>query len=109
MTLNLLNRESFYRESALSNAIVEAVNAGLAPWKPGRITLYLQQHIDTFDRIMVETELLGKLPFIYQLNPFDMISFEPELMAAMVAETAFLFYRNRPALPVDDHIILGEE
>jgi hypothetical protein len=56
--------------------------------------------------VIVEIELLPDMPFEYDVLPD--INNDVEY-AHKIGQKAFEFYRNRPTLPVDDHIILGSE
>lgn len=93
------------RERRLFQIVYEAVQDGLAPWDPGRIAMYVDEQLqDRFIAIKIE-----KFPnLIFRTKP-DMFLQDPTRMAMSIAEKAFNFYRYREPLPVDDHIILGEE
>jgi hypothetical protein len=92
----------------------ECVKKALYPWHPGKVTMWLDNE-DTFKggwkrKISLEIELfpIVRYPghiFSYKLNP--MAEIIPDIKK--MGEEAFKFYRYRPTLPVDEHIILGEE
>jgi hypothetical protein len=91
--------------------ICEAIAFGLAPWNPGEITTYYSDtygcESHPFEPIVTfETKLLPRLLFSAQI---DLLSDDMHQALLKVADQAFEFYRYRPATPVDDHIILGEE
>lgn len=91
--------------------ICSAIAAGLAPWKPGKITAYYTDEfagsLEQFNPIVTfETELLPRLPFSAQL---DLLHDDHHQALLKVADEAFIWFRYRHAVPVDDHIILGEE
>ena len=87
--------------------IYKAIEAGLWPWRPGKITAYTEQNFIRYGPTLTfEVELLRNLPFV--AYP-DLLRDDPDTAALKVADEAFHFYRNRPALPVDDHIVLGED
>jgi len=96
-------------EANLMGWIYKSIALGMAPWNPGKITAFYDpgptlSHFGP--KLTFEIELLPKLVFItYPDNLRD----DPDAMAFKIAEEAFKFYRNRPALPVDDHVVLGED
>jgi hypothetical protein len=57
--------------------------------------------------VVIETELLPRLPFAYQM---DLLGMDDHQNFAKMADEAFQWFRYRPARPVnDDNIILGED
>lgn len=96
-------------EQNLWNWIYKSIALGLAPWNPGKITSYYEPG-PTLNRfgptLIFEIELLPTLKFV--AYP-DTLRDDPDTMAFKIAQEAFKFYRYRPAVPVDDHIVLGEE
>lgn len=89
----------------LTQIIYEAVQDGLTPWKPGRIALYIDEHLH--DRsIAIKVESFPSL--VFRTKP-DWFLQDATRMMMSIAEKAFNFYRYREALPVDDHVILGED
>lgn len=86
--------------------IAKRIKFALAPFEPGTITLTINDDYRFNDvlEVRIEVGLLPNLPF---LGYPQLCSTEDE-MVWILADEAFLFYRNRPALPVDDHIVLGE-
>lgn len=101
-----------YRESERDavGLVQHYVKAALWPWSPGGATVSIGPDITSrFDDylIIIETDLLPHYPFQFKYRPErndgDMD------MAHRVGKDAFKFFRYRPALPVDDHIMLGEE
>lgn len=95
------------RTDSLLNWIFQSIELGLWPWKPGKITAWTEQDFAQFGpKLTFEVEHFPNLPFV--AYP-DVIRYDFDVMAYKVANEAFKFYRNRPALPVDDHIVLGEE
>lgn len=87
--------------------ICSAVKVGLAPWDPGKITLYHSNYGGTFEPILtVETELLPRLPFSSQL---DLLSMDEHQAMCKYADEAFEWFRYRHQMPVEDHIVLGTD
>lgn len=87
--------------------IVDGVKKGMAPWDPGRVDVFIHTNLRS-DEILIEPHGPLSAAFRYPIDPFDQMRLDPRQLALKVAEAAFKFYRYRPALPVDDHIILGE-
>jgi hypothetical protein len=87
--------------------VYQAIKLGLWPWNPGKITAWTEQEFShRGPKLTFETELLPNLPFV---GYPDVLRYDFDMMAFKLAEEAFKFYRYRPATPVDDHIVLGEE
>lgn len=92
------------RERRLTQIIYEAVQDGLAPFEPGRIAIYVDQELS--ERwIAIKIEGLPNLTF--KTKPDWQLQDQTRILMS-IAEKAFNFYRYREGLPVDDHIILGE-
>lgn len=92
-----------------SRILASGVNAGLWPWNAGQVRIFLNYRIDTMDdELVLETSLLPGLPFTHLITRRSAMGTQEELMQE-VAYAALNFFRYRPALPVDDHIILGED
>lgn len=100
---SLVSEENYRR---MMQIVYEAVRCGMAPWEPGRIALYRSDDYLGDPEIAIRIERFPELIFKTTLNLWLM---DPAGMVADVAEKAFKFYRYREALPVEDHIILGEE
>lgn len=90
-------------------AIYEAVDRALAPWNAGKIRGYVHVQLSHPDELWLETELLPSLRFVYAIYPADMLRLTQHEISAGIAKAAFRFFRNRTALPIDDHIVLGED
>lgn len=86
-----------------------AIELAFLPWNPGRVVCEMRLHLSMADELWLQVELFPETPFVFKIDPFDRRRADPELYNMIIAEEAFKFYRNRPSLPVDDHIILGEE
>ena len=91
--------------------ICQAIALGLAPWNPGRITAYYTDHsagdFHPFTPVITfETELLPRLPFSTEL---DLLMMDHHQALLKAADEAFEWFRYRHSLPVDDHIVLGED
>lgn len=109
MSLGEVFQEAYSRtrERSLLKRVYDAIDAGLWPWKPGKITAWTEQELTPRDpKLIFEIDLLPDLPFV--AYP-DVIRHDFTDVALKLADEAFKFYRNRPALPVDDHIVLGED
>lgn len=85
--------------------IADAVSKALWPWTPKKIDLAVVMDMQ-YDKLLVEP--WGFPMFAYPMDPFYRMRLDPDEMAHKAAQAAFKFYRYRPALPVDDHIVLGE-
>lgn len=108
MTDRLRLAQSFNEthDRRLIQIIYEAVQDGLSPWDPGRIALYNTQDALNGIQVAIRVERFPEL--VFSTRP-DYILHDPTTMFLSIAEKAFKFYRYREGLPVEDHIILGEE
>jgi hypothetical protein len=88
--------------------VMSAVKVGLAPWDPGRVTAYVSRSDHGFNPVVViETELLPRLPFAYEM---DLLSMDDHQNFAKMADEAFRWFRYRYAVAIDNpNIVLGEE
>lgn len=96
-----------YARAGMGDAFVALgwyVNRALWPWRPGSINLYRSENLYGPTKITLELGLLPDMPFVFKFDPFA----DPDERVAEMGRQAFEFYRYRPSLPVDDHIILGE-
>lgn len=100
---SLVSEENYRR---MMQIVYEAVRSGLAPWEPGRIAMYRSDDYLGDPEIAIRIERFPELTF---KATFDQWLIDPTSMVTELAEKAFKFYRYREALPVEDHILLGEE
>lgn len=95
------------REDSLMIDACNAIAVAIFPFKPGIITGWISE--DLSERaIQITVENLPKLNF--KINIEDgLIASHPIGFKSLMLESIFEYYHNRPTLPVDDHILLGEE
>lgn len=101
-------RDYIYAQTNEMTAIYEAVDRALAPWNAGKIRGYIHVQLRQPDELWLETDLLPSLRFVYAIYPAHMLRLTADEMSVGIAKAAFRFFRNRPTLPIDDHIVLGE-
>lgn len=93
----------------------EVVREALFPFDPGNMNLHLYEDASDFlsnrTTVSVVVDRLKDYPFRFQINQRDAYnSGDPQhYFLDNVAKPLFDHFRYRPSLPVDDHIILGEE
>lgn len=87
----------------LQTVLGENIKLALWPWEPGEITVYRMDGIFR-PQFMVKVERFPDLVYRSEPNPF----LGTEQILYDLADKAFYFYRERPSLPIDDHIVLGE-
>src|SRR5690349_1705687 len=82
----------------------ENIRLALWPWNPGEIRVYrvMESLEPTF---LIKVALLPNLIFRYEMKRW----LDPMEILYHIADKAFYFFRERPSLEVDDHIVLGEE
>lgn len=107
---SIIQKEADEEYKALGEMIVSA----MAPFKTGTISLGLDSDVDFYRNgrtLWVELETLPNYPFTFKID--DRAAhrdYDPTRhILNQIAEPLFKHFRYRPSLPVDDHIILGEE
>jgi hypothetical protein len=107
--MNLLEAVTAEMQTETSTGMVfRAIEAGLAPFRAGKIVAYISSWEGWERTVIFEVGKLPYMPFKFVLdNMLDSSNYKQ--IYADAAEAAFKFYRYRPALPVGDHIILGED
>ena len=81
------------------------------PWDLGTVTIYLDDNQRSVRTIWIEFEHLRGYPFRFQFDELQMMqAYDPKAyLIQSMHRPLFEHLRYRPSLPVDDHIILGEE
>lgn len=87
----------------IGRVLGENLKYALWPWSPGEVTIYRGDNAHGA-YWLVKTELLPKYLFRFEMHRWR----DPMELLFDIADKAFYFFRERPCLPVDDHIILGE-
>jgi hypothetical protein len=88
----------------LGRAVVE----GIWPFEPGKIDAYIHEDWGSGRTLRVYVENLPNHDFVMSLDLISLVQ-EPDGGLFKIYQRVFKHYRYRPALPVDDHIVLGEE
>lgn len=88
-----------------------AVEAAIAPFKPGPATVWFLEDSDNFfaggRTICIE---VGNLPrYVFKMALDRELLAYPEEVAQRIVEELFNHFRYRPTLPVDDNVRLGED
>jgi hypothetical protein len=97
------------RDNSIMKNLGEAIDIAIAPFKPGRIEAYVSEDFKEFGRsLQVTVESLPDHDFKMPLDIPSMVG-EPDGGLQIIYQKVFHHYRYRPSLPVDDHIVLGEE
>lgn len=94
-------------------ALCEIIQKGMAPFKTGVISMAIESEPDPLSRVRtlwVEAETLKRHPFRHKFDEWMMLQayYPDRYLLDAVAQPLFDHFRYRPAVPVDDHIILGE-
>lgn len=93
----------------LVRAVCRAVEDAIFPFDPGDIQLDTWYNIDYWNHTLrVVVERFPNYDFAFVLSGDDMLRDEHATLNRFYSEL-FHHYRYRPALPVDDHILLGED
>lgn len=87
----------------------DVVKQAIFPFDPGRVTAWSSELRDfTETDLVVEVDVLRGYPFKTSLSRRSLIEMNPYDVMRSFYKDLFNHYRYRPALPVDDHIVLGE-
>jgi hypothetical protein len=115
--LNLIDRTSLLKDLNREkdphfSLILEAITLALRPYSTGNFSLWMAD--DSFDgrdeqTLVIECENFPKWPFAFRINRASFDDCCIEKTAWDAADEAYRWFFFRPTLPVDDHIILGED
>jgi hypothetical protein len=96
------------RNNRIHDNLGIAIANGVWPFKVGPSEAYVHEDFERGRTLRVIVKGLPDHDFVMSL---DLISLtrEPDGGLSKIYERVFKHYRYRPALPVDDHIVLGEE
>lgn len=95
-------------------AITKIVHQAMAPFEPGRIFVSLEPKMDLVSRegmLVVDIQAMRAYPFRFKYDERQITqAYYPEdWMIQSIAKPLFNHIRYRPAVPVEEHIILGED
>lgn len=100
-------------EKDMWNEVKSFVRAGMYPFHSGRITMsWMEPGFEDLDRtLLIELEAVPNYPFKFKFDEAALFrAWEPEaFFLESIARPVVKHFRYRPTLPVDDHIVLGEE
>lgn len=91
----------------------EVISQAVWPFHLGRATVWIDDY-EFYNRtrtLKIEIERLPLYPFAYKFDAdIMMAAYEPHAyLFESMREPLFKHFRYRPCLPVEDHIILGED
>lgn len=110
--------ESFFRAAEVHKdnesvrAIVSFAVEGMWPFHTGTAYLWFDYNIDyTIRTLWVELDILPTHPFHYVIDEKKMFQVHDPLsyLTYSIRDQLIKHFRYRPSLPVDDHILLGED
>lgn len=86
------------------------VSDAISPFKPGNAIVWLDEQDFRNNRrtLHVEVGNLPSFPFELDIDRL-MLAFTPNVFISMIFQKVYEHYKNRPTLPIDDHIQLGED
>ena len=89
--------------------VYKAVAKAVKPFYPGRITAHQHEmFLGPGPNICIDVQTLPDFRFKYTRDRADILTKSPVDLVVDLAQDAYNYFFYRPALPVDDHIILGE-
>ena len=119
MALDLLKafaeHERQRKDAAFGQRLGSIVQEGMFPFKTGDISLALEQDMDLYDfgrTLLIDIDAVRGYTFKYKFNEKELWrdAYDAEdYILQSVAEPLIKHFRYRPSLPVDDHIVLGED
>jgi hypothetical protein len=99
------------RTKMWTDRYAQVMELGLAPFDTGGIFISIDDR-ERFDRVLTfRMERLPSYPFRFKFSDEQLVqaySVE-EWLFDQIKDPLFRHFRYRPSLPVDDHIVLGEE
>lgn len=83
----------------------------MQPWDLGNVTISIEDDQRTVRTIWIEFENLRDLPFRFKFDEWMVLkAFDPQAyLVDSMRQPLFEHIRYRPSLPVEDHIVLGED
>lgn len=100
--------EAWYDDHVIK-MIGHVVDNAIFPFNPGKIEAYLWYDIDQWSHTIKATvERLPKHDFLFVINSSETLA-NPDNYLDKFYQELFKHFRYRPSLPVDDHILLGED
>ena len=100
-------------EKRLWDQVRDAIRAGMWPFDTGTVTMsWYEPGFENLDRtLLIEIETVPNYDFKYKVDERAMFrAYDPEaFFVDSICEPIFRHFRYRPSLPVDDHIVLGED
>lgn len=99
------------RDSQWLSELGEVARRAIFPWDLGKVTVYIDDGERSHRTIWIEFEKFRDLPFKYKFDEWVMMqAFDPQAyLRESMRLPLFEHLRYRPSLPVDDHIVLGED
>lgn len=100
------------KDDEITRTIVSFAAEGMWPFHTGTVTVWMDYNIDYMNHTLwVQIEEYPSAPFGHKIDDELMYrSYQPELyLIESIREPLIKHFRYRPALPVDDHIQLGED
>lgn len=88
--------------------VADAVSLALSPFRPGRVTIWMEDTFVDGYKIQVNAENLVDDDFV-ALVTREALGHYIESVGIYIAEQVFKHYRNLPLLEVPDNIILGAD
>lgn len=101
-------------QQRLWEGVGRVIDSAIGPFKPGPLTMEIAPS-ETLGSNIITLRLIAKrlpnYPFSFALSmtAIDKAYFPEEYVFQAIRQPLFDHFRYRPSLPVDDHIILGEE
>lgn len=93
----------------LIRRVGRVVDLAIFPFRSGQVQTYTWYDID-YNRydIKVTVELFPEYVFAFPIN-YPKLLADPDIYMESFFEGLFKHFRYRPSLPVEDHIVLGED
>lgn len=99
---------SAYEDEKMRKRVAHAIKEGMFPFDSGNFQLYTWYDIDYFrSTLKVVVERLPDHVFEYVIDHAKLVAYPDSFVDEFVYEL-FRHFRYRPAIPVEDHILLGE-
>lgn len=89
------------------------IQQAMAPFKTGKATISISDSDSSYNgrTLWFEIEALPTYPFRFKYDEWVVFrAYDPvDYLVQTIKQPLFNHFRYRPSLPVDDHIVLGED
>lgn len=113
LALAFLEYSKKRKEADWVQRLCQVAELGMWPFKTGEITIsrYEEGFMGSDMTFRIDVQAVPEHVFRYKIDERQVVAayFPEEFIFESMAPALLTWFRYRPSLPVDDHIVLGEE